>query len=68
MYNQSLLEILNQLHSTEEGLSIEEAEKRLKKFGLNELSEKKKIPAWLHFLYQFKDFMILILIMVQLPV
>ena len=43
------------------GLPQSEAEKRLKKFGPNALQEKKKKPAWVLFLAQFKDFMILIL-------
>ncbi|MCZ8133912.1 MAG: HAD-IC family P-type ATPase, partial [Algoriphagus sp.] len=43
------------------GLIQSEAEKRLEKYGPNALLEKKKKPAWLLFLAQFKDFMILIL-------
>lgn len=43
------------------GLLQSEAEKRLEKYGPNALLEKKKKPAWLLFLAQFKDFMILIL-------
>ncbi len=34
----------------------------LAEFGLNELQEKKKKPAWLLFLAQFSDFMILVLL------
>ena len=61
-YNQSVKEILQQFNSTNEGLSASESQKRLKEVGLNELQEKKKIPAWMLFLNQFKDFMIIILI------
>jgi Ca2+-transporting ATPase len=61
-YNQSVKEILQQFNSTNEGLSASESKKRLKEVGLNELQEKKKIPAWMLFLNQFKDFMIIILI------
>ena len=44
------------------GLSAAEAQERLDKYGLNVLKEKKKKPAWLMLLGQFKDVMILILI------
>lgn len=61
-YNQSIKEILRQFDTTIEGLSASESQKRLEEFGFNELQEKKKIPAWMLFLNQFKDFMIIILI------
>jgi Ca2+-transporting ATPase len=61
MYNTSISDLFTKLNSNESGLSTKEAKKRLLEFGLNELQEKKKIPAWLLFLNQFKDFMILIL-------
>lgn len=44
-----------------DGLPPAESKKRLEEFGFNELEEKKKIPAWMLFLNQFKDFMIVIL-------
>ncbi|MEB2775566.1 cation-translocating P-type ATPase [Algoriphagus sp. D3-2-R+10] len=40
------------------GISDSEARQRMEEFGPNALTEKKKKPAWLLFLYQFKDFMI----------
>ncbi len=43
------------------GLSDSDAEERLAKYGPNQLEEKKRKPAWLMFLAQFKDMMILIL-------
>jgi Ca2+-transporting ATPase len=55
-------ETLKKLDSQPEGLSQAEAEKRLQQYGPNELQEKKKIPAWMLFLNQFKDFMILVLL------
>lgn len=61
-YNQSISEILQQFNTTHEGLSTSESQKRLMEVGLNELQEKKKIPTWMLFLNQFKDFMIIILI------
>lgn len=45
-----------------EGLSTKTAKNRLQKFGFNELKEENKIPLWLHFIKQFKDFMVIVLI------
>ncbi|WP_041270234.1 calcium-translocating P-type ATPase, SERCA-type [Parageobacillus thermoglucosidasius] len=44
------------------GLTTEEAKKRLKRFGYNELKEAKKQSALLLFLNQFNDFMVLVLL------
>ena len=44
------------------GLSSKEAEKRIKKFGLNELQHKKKVSPVLIFLSQFNDFMVWVLL------
>ena len=46
----------------ESGLSIEEVEKRRTQHGLNELETKKKKGIIVKFLEQFKDFMIIVLI------
>jgi Ca2+-transporting ATPase len=48
--------------SSPSGLSSQEVEQRIAEYGFNELQEKKKRPAWLLFLSQFGDFMILVLI------
>lgn len=45
-----------------EGLTNEEAKKRLKEYGENKLQDKKKESILVRFLKQFKDFMIIILI------
>jgi Ca2+-transporting ATPase len=42
-------------------LKQDEAQERLTIHGANELIREKKIPIWLKFLKQFKDFMIIIL-------
>jgi Ca2+-transporting ATPase len=63
MYHQTIQTLIQHLNTTPSGLTSEEAEIRLNKYGLNELLEKKKTPAWLLFVMQFKDFMILILIL-----
>jgi Ca2+-transporting ATPase len=61
-FNRPVNEILEELNTSEAGLSNAVAKKRLEEFGPNELEEKKKVPAWLLFLKQFYDFMIIILI------
>ena len=48
--------------SSPEGLTSQLVEQRIVEYGFNELLEKKKKPAWLLFLKQFNDFMILLLI------
>lgn len=48
--------------SSADGLTTKVAAEKIRQYGKNELQEKKKKPAWLLFLSQFKDFMILILI------
>ncbi|MBK8545909.1 MAG: cation-translocating P-type ATPase [Saprospiraceae bacterium] len=63
MYQQTIQTLIQHLNTTPSGLTSEEAEIRLNKYGLNELLEKKKTPVWLLFVMQFKDFMILILIL-----
>ncbi|MBK8054023.1 MAG: cation-translocating P-type ATPase [Saprospiraceae bacterium] len=63
--NHHLLPIseIQQLFSTKpDGLSLSNAEERLREHGKNELAEKKKKSAWRLFLNQFKDVMILILL------
>ncbi|MBN2156651.1 MAG: HAD-IC family P-type ATPase [Candidatus Lokiarchaeota archaeon] len=58
--SETVLEKINS--NKEEGLSGEEAEKRLERFGPNELAAGKRTPAWKRFLLQFNDFLIYILI------
>ena len=59
----SAKEVLQELDSNvEQGLTSEEAGKRLLKYGPNKLPEKKKTPLFLVFLSQFNDPMIYILL------
>ncbi|RIW12528.1 cation-translocating P-type ATPase [Algoriphagus lacus] len=60
-YQDSISSLFQQFDSGIPGISNSEAEKRIREFGPNALQEKKKKPAWILFLAQFKDFMILIL-------
>ena len=62
VYNESIEEIFERLETKKEGLSEEEAKKRLERDGENKLVEKKKKSNLVLFLSQFKDFMILLLI------
>jgi Ca2+-transporting ATPase len=54
--------MMEELSSSAQGISSEEALKRFEEYGPNELTEKKKKTAFVMFLDQFRDFMILVLI------
>jgi Ca2+-transporting ATPase len=60
-YQKEINEVLKDLSSSLQGLSSQEAIKRLETYGRNELTEKKKRTPFMMFLDQFKDFMILVL-------
>jgi Ca2+-transporting ATPase len=53
--------VLELTGSSKKGLSSFEADKRLEEIGPNEIMQVHKRPAWILFLQQFKDFMILVL-------
>ncbi|MCW4047792.1 MAG: cation-translocating P-type ATPase [Candidatus Bathyarchaeota archaeon] len=55
-------EIMKELNVTSKGLTTQEAQARLKKYGYNELVEKKRRTALHMFLDEFKDIFILLLI------
>ncbi len=55
-------EVLNQLKSDVNGLSGSEAAERLAQYGRNELAEGKKTTVFEMFLNQFKDVMIIVLL------
>ena len=62
-FNQTVDEtIANVKTDAEKGLSTEEVKKRQEENGLNELKAKKKKSLIVKFLEQFKDFMIIVLI------
>lgn len=54
--------IFERTGSSGSGLADADVERKQQEFGKNVLEEKKKKPAWLLFLHQFSDFMILVLI------
>ncbi len=60
-YHTPVTELLRHLKTTASGLGAAEVQRRIAQYGPNALQEKKKVPAWLLFLLQFRDFMILIL-------
>lgn len=55
-------EALANVKGSEQGLSDAEVQKRQEEHGRNELTAKKKTPAIVFFLRQFKDIMILVLV------
>ena len=61
-YSLSINEVFKYLHSTEFGLSLDEVNNRLKKEGKNQLAEVKKQSNLGKFLNEFRDLMIIILI------
>ena len=62
IYQSSVKEVLGQMGSREEGLTIKEVEKSREKCGWNELAEGKKKSVLQIFLEQYKDFLVIILI------
>ena len=61
-FNQSQHEVLESLHTVPEGLSSQQALKRLEEYGHNTLTESKKASPFIIFLKQFQDLLVLILI------
>ncbi len=61
-YAQSVIDTLNDVQSSENGLTSQEANSRLESYGKNKLAEGKKEPMILRFLKQFIEPMTLILI------
>ncbi len=66
-FKKSILEVVQTFSSNiQKGLSTEAVIEKQKEFGLNELTEKKKKSILIKFLGQFKDFMIIVLIIAAL--
>ncbi|KRN75422.1 hypothetical protein IV73_GL000588 [Weissella kandleri] len=63
LYQQSVQVVIAEVGSdAKTGLTTEEAKKRLVEIGPNQLKGTKKTSLWQKFLNQFKDFMIIVLI------
>lgn len=61
-YRQPLQELYAELNSGESGLTSEQAVKNIEQYGKNRISEGKKKSPFVIFLEQFKDFLVIILI------
>ncbi|MDR6110874.1 magnesium-transporting ATPase (P-type) [Paenibacillus sp. SORGH_AS338] len=61
-YRQEADQVLQDVDSSTQGLSGQEAEKRIETEGYNELKGKKKTPTWKLFLENFKDPMVIVLL------
>ncbi len=66
-YQKSVEEVARALDvDPDVGLSSDEAQKRLKQYGPNEMAEAPETPGWKKFLAQYKDFMQIILLIAGL--
>ena len=63
VYLQSIEDVFKEVQSSPSGLSSQEAASRLEKYGANTLQEGKKKSLLEKFVDQFKDFMILVLLL-----
>ena len=61
-YDEEVDKVLASLETNENGLSTQEAEARLNRYGLNKLKETNKKSKLSKFLDQFKDMMIVVLL------
>ncbi|HOF39209.1 MAG TPA: cation-translocating P-type ATPase [Candidatus Hydrogenedentes bacterium] len=63
VYCQTIDEVLETLSTdARRGLSQSEASARLEKYGPNELLSEEPVPAWKRFLAQFKDVLVILLL------
>lgn len=62
MHNKPIEQVLKELNTSNNGLTQQEAEERLKQYGFNELKEGKKISPLEIFISQFKSVVVWILI------
>jgi Ca2+-transporting ATPase len=61
-YQLSARQVLERLETSEDGLSSAEAQKRLQRDGKNDLVSIKKTPAVVKFFLQFKDVLMILLL------
>jgi Ca2+-transporting ATPase len=65
-YRLPLQKVLESVESSQKGLTQQQAQQRLHKYGKNVLQESKKKNTFVIFLEQFKDFLVIILIVAGL--
>jgi len=61
-HNLPLTQILKDLNTTKDGLTSEEAKRRLVKYGQNVLVQSVKLTAWRSFFNQFKNALVYVLL------
>ena len=61
-YRMTVREVFDALETSEDGLTAERAEERLASHGPNELHTDVTVPKWLILLSQFKDVLVVVLI------
>lgn len=61
-YQHSKEEVLQKTGSSEQGLSSEEVQLRLKRDGYNEMKDQERVPVYQLFLETFKDPMVIVLL------
>lgn len=61
-YQEEIETLYTEFGSQEQGLSQKQIETNRAQYGVNELKEKKETPTWLVFIEQFKDLLVVILI------
>ena len=62
LYSKSTKEVFEILDTNDKGLSKADAQKRLKRYGKNQLITSIHVPIWLKFLLQFKDVLVIMLV------
>ena len=63
IWQKNRVELFRDLNCSEEGLSVQEAERRQKQYGPNELRAEDQKSTLRIFLEQFADFLVIILIL-----
>jgi len=61
MHNRKIDEVLEEIQSSKQGLSPQEAQDRLEQNGPNALKDAKKVPMWMLFVKQLKHIMMIVL-------
>lgn len=65
-YLLSPIQVLDDQDSSKDGLTTDQRKQRILTYGSNELDKQNRIPGWVKFFNQFKDLMILLLIVTAL--